>query len=67
MPGVKSARDMTRDERARLYRNAAALAWHDVAVTRDERAPLNRLRDDLGLSRDEASRLEGEAAQGAGA
>jgi hypothetical protein len=65
MPGVKAVGEMTRDDRASLYREAARTAWADGVLTRDERAMLDTLRDRLGLGGDESIRIEREAA-GAG-
>jgi hypothetical protein len=65
MPGVKSAGEMSHPERVALYRSQAQAAWEDGNMTRDERRLLDRLQQNLGLTREEASRLESEVAHGA--
>jgi hypothetical protein len=66
MPGVKAAGEMSRDERAAVYRDAALQAWSDGSLDRNERALLDRLQGSLGLDRDEAMRIEQEAARSGG-
>jgi hypothetical protein len=63
MPGVKSAFEMTPRERVNAYREAALAAWADGHVTHDERFMLERLRNALRLSHEEAGALEMEAAR----
>jgi hypothetical protein len=63
MPGVKAAGAMSRDERAQLFRAMAGSAWADGTLTRDERRMLGELREELGLSTDEAERIEREVAR----
>lgn len=62
MPGVKAVSGMTKDQRAHTYRNAAASAWSDGAIDVSERALLDRFRESLSLSAEEAHRIESEAA-----
>ncbi|MGH7318694.1 MAG: hypothetical protein ACRELA_03580 [Candidatus Rokuibacteriota bacterium] len=63
MPGVKSAGEMTPNERAELYRRQASIAWADGSLDESERAMLAGLRDQLGLTREEAGRLEDEVVE----
>ncbi|MGQ0536670.1 MAG: hypothetical protein ACT4PT_11435, partial [Methanobacteriota archaeon] len=58
VPDAKATREMTEDERADVYLEAARLAWADGAMSRDERALLDGLRAKLGLSPDATARLE---------
>lgn len=60
LPGVKTVGEMTRDERATLYRDQLLLAYADGAVDRSERVLLDGLRERLGLSVDDAHRIERE-------
>jgi hypothetical protein len=66
MPGVKAASAMSAAERVQVYRDAAHEAWSDGVLERNERALLDKLQQSLRLSRDEAMRIEQEAARGAG-
>jgi predicted outer membrane lipoprotein len=63
LPGTRplGELDLDREERATLYRAQARFMWSDGALSDDERRALSHLRDQLGLSRDEASRLEEQA------
>jgi hypothetical protein len=61
MPGVRSVVEMNHPERSALYREHARIAWADGAVDKNERMLLNHLREGLGLSAEEALRLETEA------
>jgi hypothetical protein len=63
MPGVKPMQEMSRAEKSRFYREQAALAWEDGALNKKERLMLNSLRERLGLSHEDASRLELEVAR----
>ncbi|MCA1812799.1 MAG: hypothetical protein LC624_02475 [Halobacteriales archaeon] len=63
MPGVKPAGDMGPDERTRAYRDAARVPWADGAISKDERALLDQLRETFGLSYEEAALLEREGAK----
>lgn len=63
MPHVKSVRDMTNEERLALYRDQAELAWLDGSLTAKERLLLDQLRDRIGLTPEEAYRLERAAMQ----
>jgi hypothetical protein len=49
-------------ERLAFYREQANIAWGDGILGTRERLLLDRLRDQLGVSADDASRLESEAA-----
>lgn len=62
MPGVKPASAMDQSERLRAYLESARVAWADGVLDKSERAMLERLRETLGLSLEDASRLEREAA-----
>lgn len=64
MPGVKAVEEMSPDERLILYHQQAAAAWGDGAIDRSERALLDKLREGLGLSGEEAARIESAAARG---
>ncbi|HEV8359873.1 MAG TPA: hypothetical protein VGR28_05380, partial [Candidatus Thermoplasmatota archaeon] len=57
-------RQLPPEERAALYRDTARMAWADGRLTPDERRLLDGLRERLGLSADEASRLEREVLPG---
>ncbi|MBI4394019.1 MAG: hypothetical protein HY556_09530 [Euryarchaeota archaeon] len=63
MPGVKSFNEMSHPERLAAYLRSAKIAWADGAIDRSERAMLDGLRETLGLSTDEATRLESEASR----
>jgi hypothetical protein len=60
---VPGAARLSRDDRSRVYLEAAREAWADGSISRDERAMLDRTRTALGITADEALRLEGEAAR----
>jgi hypothetical protein len=62
LPGAKPIAAMNRDERLLVYRDTARVVWADGAIDRNERAMLDRLRETLGLTREEASVIESEAA-----
>jgi hypothetical protein len=64
MPGVKSMSEMTNPERTALYRKQAAVAWADGNVDKNERLLLDNLREHLGISHEEAARIEGEIVRG---
>ncbi|MCA1812401.1 MAG: hypothetical protein LC624_00430 [Halobacteriales archaeon] len=64
MPGAKPAQEMSHPERAALYRDLARQAWADGHLTPDEHDLLETARERLGLSRDEAARIDREAARG---
>lgn len=66
MPGVKSVNELTHPERLALYREQARAAWADGVLDKSERNLLDNLRTRLGLSEEEAHRLEREAASPAG-
>jgi uncharacterized membrane protein YebE (DUF533 family) len=63
MPGVKSFNEMSHAERLEAYLRSARIAWADGAIDRSERAMLDGLRETLGLSTEETTRLESEAAR----
>ncbi|MGQ0535066.1 MAG: hypothetical protein ACT4PT_03235 [Methanobacteriota archaeon] len=58
MPGVRAAAELTGRERVLLYREQARLAWADGNLSADERRLLDGLRERLGVSHEEASRIE---------
>lgn len=62
MPGVKTTSEMSPDARLHLYREQARAAWSDGAISKDERLLLDRLRASLGVSHEDANRIESEAA-----
>jgi hypothetical protein len=64
VPDARPTRELSLDHRARLYREQALAAWDDGSITRKERLMLDRLREGLGLSLEEASRLERDAMAG---
>lgn len=66
MPGVPPVGEMSEDERARLYSEQVHGAWADGTLSQAEREMLERLRVGLGLSIEEAHRLEREATRGGG-
>ncbi|MCA1814700.1 MAG: TerB family tellurite resistance protein [Halobacteriales archaeon] len=61
VPGAKPVGAMSAEERVELYRAMARTAWEDGVLDRNERALLRELRQRLGLSPDEAERIEAEA------
>lgn len=64
MPGVKDLPQMDHEERLHIYRDQARFAWSDRSLSPDERAMLDQLRERLGLSAEDAVRIEGEVARG---
>lgn len=64
MPAVKEPAKMSPDDRLSAYEALARVAWEDGALSADERRLLDEARERLGLSADEASRVESEAAPG---
>jgi hypothetical protein len=61
LPGVKQPGEMSRDERHAFYLDHARVAWADGKLTGEERDLLDHAREKLGLSHEEAARLEQEA------
>lgn len=61
---VPAPRPLEASERASIYRDSVAQAWADGSLDRSERLMLDRLRERLGLTRDEASRIESDGARG---
>jgi hypothetical protein len=61
MPGVRSPGELGSSERAAMYREWARIAWADGAMSADERRLLDAARGRLGLSHEDASRIEREA------
>lgn len=59
-----AAKPMAATDRAWAYAEAARAAWADGALSRDERAMLDRLREALVIPEDEAHRIEREASKG---
>jgi hypothetical protein len=66
MPGVKAGSELSRHERLGLYREQLRVAYADSVVDRNERALLLSTRRYLGISTEEAERLEHEVVQGGG-
>lgn len=64
VPGAKAVGEMSRDERAELYRAMTRTAWQDGVLDRNERALLKELQQRLALTPAEAERLEAEALAG---
>lgn len=62
MPRTKPMAEMDHGERLTVYRDTARVVWADGAIDRNERVMLDRLRETLRLSREEASIIESEAA-----
>jgi hypothetical protein len=62
MPGVRAPQELSPDQRHDLYREQARVAWSDGTLTADERRMLNVAREKLGLTVEEAARLEAEVA-----
>lgn len=58
MPNVRPIERLGGDERARVYREFLEDAWRDGKLDVNERLMLKRLRERLGLSMEEAGRLE---------
>lgn len=63
MPHVKPLSQLSTGERERLYRDQLRFAWKDGRLDRTERAMLRNLRERLGISAEEAERLEAEVTQ----
>jgi uncharacterized tellurite resistance protein B-like protein len=64
LPHGKSLKSMDSAERVEVYAEQARIAWADGQLERKERMLLDKLRDQLGLSAAEASRLEAQALKG---
>jgi hypothetical protein len=62
LPDARPVREMSREERAAIFREQASLAWADGRIGAKEQRLLDQLRVQLGLSREEATRLEEQAA-----
>ncbi|HEV8359090.1 MAG TPA: hypothetical protein VGR28_01405 [Candidatus Thermoplasmatota archaeon] len=58
MPTTRSVGEMTAQDKLDLYREQARAAWADGTLTADERRLLEIARQRLGLSRDQAGRIE---------
>ncbi|HLE96229.1 MAG TPA: hypothetical protein VI997_02570 [Candidatus Thermoplasmatota archaeon] len=61
-PGATALASLAPDDRVALYREQAVAAWEDGAIDRSERRLLDVARERLGLTVDEAARIEREAA-----
>lgn len=61
LPHATPIEDLSPSERANLYEEQLRLAWRDGNLTRKERRMLEAIRQRLGLSVDEAARMEREA------
>lgn len=57
------ARELPLERRRQIYHEFALQAWADGALAREERAFLDQIRVRLGLSAEDALRLESEASQ----
>ncbi|HVM45503.1 MAG TPA: hypothetical protein VM582_06165 [Candidatus Thermoplasmatota archaeon] len=64
VPDARPPQAWTPQERAEFYREQARLAWADGALTREERRMLDAARARLGLSHEDAARIEAETAGG---
>ncbi|HLE47443.1 MAG TPA: hypothetical protein VI818_04025 [Candidatus Thermoplasmatota archaeon] len=58
LPDARPLADLTPDDRLRLYREQAEIAWADGALTRKERLLLDKLRDRLQLATEVAAKVE---------
>lgn len=59
LPETSASMSLSPQARAELYRDQARLVWSDGTINRKERVFLDRLREQLGLTLEEAARLEG--------
>lgn len=66
MPPAQDPDAMDDDERITVYRRQAEVAWADGALSADERALLDELRDQLGIDAEVASEVESKVAQRGG-
>jgi uncharacterized tellurite resistance protein B-like protein len=60
VPNARVSSQLTGDERLAIYLAQAKAAWADGVMEKSERVMLDRLRDTLGLTHEEAARLESE-------
>lgn len=60
MPGVRPVRERPHDEREALFRHQLEVAWADGRITSKEAKLLEALRGRLGLSAEEAGRLQSD-------
>jgi hypothetical protein len=60
MPLTRPLGELPSSERSDLYRDQVRAAWEDGKLDRSERAMLRNLRTRLGLSADDAERIEAE-------
>lgn len=64
LPGdVSPAKDLPIERRREIYHEFALQAWADGSLAREERLFLDSVRERLGLSADDALRLESEASR----
>lgn len=61
LPQAKAVSDMTHPERVDIFRDQARLVWIDGTIDSHDRRLLDNLRERLGISHQEASRVESEA------
>lgn len=66
MPHAQDPDAMDDDERITVYRRQAEVAWADGALSADERALLDELRDQLGIDAEVVSEVESKVAQRGG-
>lgn len=64
LPEARPLGDFDKAQRIALYREQVRAAWADGRLSRDERRLLNVARDRLGLSMEEAARIENEIEPG---
>ncbi|HLF16387.1 MAG TPA: hypothetical protein VI796_03015 [Candidatus Thermoplasmatota archaeon] len=65
MPHTKPVSEMAHPERLDLFREQAFLVWSDGTMGPKERSLLDQLRDRLGVSYEDAARIEHQAAKSA--
>ncbi|HET6406190.1 MAG TPA: hypothetical protein VFH78_16245 [Candidatus Thermoplasmatota archaeon] len=63
LPAPPPGRDLPGDMRRDIYREQVALSWADGVLDRNERLVLERLREALGLSQEEAASIELDVAR----
>lgn len=64
VPAPKPATDLSPEERRAFYAESVQVAWEDGSLNRSDRSLLNHLRARLGLSLEEAGRIELEHSPG---
>lgn len=66
IPYAADPDEMGDDERLEIYRRQAEVAWSDGALSPDERAMLDDLKDELGIEDSQAAAVESAVAEGVG-